>query len=138
MSDPTVATPSVRFGLRRLSPALLLSLGALACRPTIESDKSFGDLYGEDSGGADGADGAVDSGGEDTGDDGDDIDIAPPVIYDCDTAPTTDFTGTPWARTMMGVSPIPPPMGALPAPTCLATSTPPLATRKFTFRPSRA
>lgn len=98
MSDPTTATPSVRFSLRRLSPALLLSLGALACRPTIESDKSIGDLYGEDSGGADGADGATDTGGEDTGEDtGDDIDIAPPVIYDCDTAPTTDFTGTPTA-----------------------------------------
>jgi hypothetical protein len=44
----------------------------------------------------------------------------------------------PCARAMIGVSPIAPPMGALPAPTCFATSTPPLATWKVTFSPSRA
>ncbi len=37
----------------------------------------------------------------------------------------TIFTGTPFCRTTMGASATMPPSGALPAPTCLATSTPP-------------
>lgn len=79
-----------------LTLALLPALGGLACRPTIEGDKPAGDLYGDDTGGA--ADGGAD--GEDTagdsgGDDG--IDVAPPVVYDCETAPTEGFTPTPMA-----------------------------------------
>lgn len=97
MSDPTAATPSARFGLAPLSAAALLTLGVGGCRPTIESGKSIGDLYGEDSGGDAGDDGAVDSGGQDTGGEDDGIDVAPPVVYDCDTVPTTDFAGTPTA-----------------------------------------
>ena len=58
----------------------------------------------------------------------------------CISAPppsrATDFTGTPLGRTMIEVSPMPPPITALPAPTCLATSTPPLATWKVTSSPS--
>ena len=50
----------------------------------------------------------------------------------------TAFTGIPFARTMSGVSPMPPPMTALPAPTCLATSTPPLAVTNSTSSPSSA
>ncbi|MNO68564.1 hypothetical protein D3C76_594030 [compost metagenome] len=46
----------------------------------------------------------------------------------------TAFTGTPLARTMIGVSPMAPPTRALPAPICLATSTPPLPATKVTFR----
>ena len=46
------------------------------------------------------------------------------------------FTGTPLARTMIGPSPTMPPIGALPAPTILATSTPPRATWKSTSRPT--
>ena len=42
----------------------------------------------------------------------------------------TIFTGTPLPRTMIGPSPTMPPIGALPAPTCLATSTPPRADRE--------
>ncbi len=51
---------------------------------------------------------------------------APPPIS------PTDFTGTPLPRTMMGVSPMAPPIGALPTPICLATSTPPRATTNST------
>ncbi|MNR57739.1 hypothetical protein D3C85_1785750 [compost metagenome] len=46
----------------------------------------------------------------------------------------TVFTGTPLARTMIEVSPMAPPTRALPAPICLATSTPPLAAIKVTLR----
>ncbi|MOA16372.1 hypothetical protein D3C78_1365840 [compost metagenome] len=46
----------------------------------------------------------------------------------------TAFTGTPLARTMIGVSPMAPPTRALPAPICLATSTPPLPAMKVTLR----
>jgi Ca2+-transporting ATPase len=48
-----------------------------------------------------------------------------PDIMERPPSTATDFTGTPWARTTIGVSPKAPPMAALPAPTCLATSTPP-------------
>ena len=43
----------------------------------------------------------------------------------------TIFTGTPLPRTMIGPSATMPPSGALPAPTCLATSTPPRADREL-------
>src|SRR6516225_2548003 len=48
----------------------------------------------------------------------------------------TIFTGTPLPRTMIGPSATIPPSGALPAPTCLATSTPPRPTAKLTSRPA--
>src|SRR6516165_2820521 len=48
----------------------------------------------------------------------------------------TIFTGTPLPRTMIGPSATMPPSGALPAPTCLATSTPPRPTAKLTSRPA--
>ena len=40
----------------------------------------------------------------------------------------TIFTGTPFCRTMIGASATMPPIGTLPAPTSLATSTPPRPT----------
>ncbi|MNG17736.1 hypothetical protein D3C84_1017450 [compost metagenome] len=46
----------------------------------------------------------------------------------------TARTGIPLARTTIGVSPMAPPSMALPAPICLATSTPPLAAMKVRSR----
>jgi hypothetical protein len=48
----------------------------------------------------------------------------------------TILMGTPFWRTMIGPSATMPPSGALPAPTCLATSTPPRPTAKFTSIPA--
>src|SRR5262252_407408 len=48
----------------------------------------------------------------------------------------TILIGTPFCRTTIGPSPTMPPSGALPAPTCFATSTPPRATAKETSRPA--
>ena len=48
----------------------------------------------------------------------------------------TIFTGTPLPRTMIGPSATMPPSGALPAPTCFATSTPPRPTAKLTSSPA--
>jgi len=48
----------------------------------------------------------------------------------------TTLIGTPLLRTMIGESPTIPPIGALPAPTCLATSTPPRPTAKLTSSPA--
>ena len=50
----------------------------------------------------------------------------------------TILIGTPFCRTTIGPSPTMPPSGALPAPTCFATSTPPRATAKVTSSPAWA
>jgi hypothetical protein len=50
----------------------------------------------------------------------------------------TILMGTPFCRTMIGPSATMPPSGALPAPTCFATSTPPRPVAKFTSMPASA